>query len=121
MTKQDQIFRQHDDSAGQNGGNLDIDQVDRECAHFQASMAERIMAGEDLQQNPHMLTCERCRALVGELEAIAEVARQLLPIEEDPDEDLWIKIERKLALEGSQPDDGKLSLDGGMALEGGVA
>ena len=53
---------------------------DAECAEFQASMPERIGAGEDLQTDPHMLTCERCRSLVRELEYIAEAARLLMPI-----------------------------------------
>ncbi len=47
------------------------DIVDADCARFQASMPERIGAGEDLQADPHMLTCERCRSLVRELEYIA--------------------------------------------------
>ena len=63
-----------------------------ECASFQAQMPERIGAGEDLQSNPHMLTCERCRALVRDLEYIAEAARGLIPIEVEPPDDLWISI-----------------------------
>lgn len=68
-----------------------------ECAEFQASMPERIAAGEDLQADPHMLTCERCRSLVRELEYIAEAARQLMPLEEEPPDELWTNI--KLAIE----------------------
>ena len=75
--------------------------ADQDCAEFQASMAELIGNGEDLQDHPHMLTCERCTALVRELETIAEVARQLLPIEEEPGDDLWIKLQGKLAMESS--------------------
>jgi hypothetical protein len=70
---------------------------DSECAEFQASMPERIAAGEDLQTDPHMLTCERCRSLVRELEYIAEAARQLMPIEEEPRDELWDHIQ--LAIE----------------------
>ena len=70
---------------------------DQECAEFQAMMPERIGAGEDLQSYPHMQTCERCRALVRDLEYIAEAARQLIPVEEEPQSDLWAKIE--LAIE----------------------
>ena len=65
---------------------------DQECAQFQALMADRIGAGEDLKTYSHMLTCERCRALVGDLEAIAAAARLLMPVEIDPRDDLWIKI-----------------------------
>jgi hypothetical protein len=67
--------------------------VDADCARFQASMPERIGAGEDLQADPHMLTCERCRSLVRELEYIVEVARQLLPAEEEPRDELWTNIQ----------------------------
>jgi hypothetical protein len=97
---------QHDQS-GKNGAGLQIagdtaygwsgDEVSRECAEFQALMPKRIGAGEDLQTYPHMLTCERCRALVRDLEYIAEVARQLIPIEEEPRDELWAQIQ--LAIE----------------------
>lgn len=102
-----------------------------ECAEFQASMAERIGDGEDLQTNPHMATCERCTALVRELEAIAEAARQLMPIDAEPDDDLWSKIESRLVLEefesvereSSSPakEESAIALEGGLAFEGGIA
>jgi hypothetical protein len=69
----------------------------RECAEFQALMPKRIEAGDDLQAFPHMLTCERCRSLVRDLEYIAEVARQLIPVEEEPRDELWAQIQ--LAIE----------------------
>lgn len=72
-------------------------QSDVDCAEFQASMPRRIGAGEDLQADPHMLTCERCSSLVRELEYIAEAARQLIPIEEEPRDELWANIQ--LAIE----------------------
>ena len=71
--------------------------MDNECAEFQALMPKRIGAGEDLQTFPHMLTCERCRSLVQDLEYIAEAARQLMPIEEEPRDELWTQIQ--LAIE----------------------
>jgi hypothetical protein len=73
------------------------DQTEDECAEFQATMPERIGAGEDLQTDPHMLTCERCRSLVRDLEYIAEAARQLMPVEEEPRDELWTSIQ--LAIE----------------------
>jgi hypothetical protein len=73
------------------------DQSDAECAAFQELMPERIGAGEDLQSDPHMLTCERCRSLVRDLEYIAEAARLLMPIEEEPRDELWSNIQ--LAIE----------------------
>ena len=83
-------------------GNGDLsratsDMVDDDCVRFQASMPDRIGAGEDLQADPHMLTCERCHALVRDLEYIAQVARQLMPIEEEPRDELWTNIQ--LAIE----------------------
>lgn len=79
--------------------DLDLanDAIDAECVEFQALMPERIGAGEDLQQFEHMLTCERCRALVRDLEYIAEAARQLIPVEEEPRDELWAQIQ--LAIE----------------------
>lgn len=107
------------------------DQSNDECAVFQASMAELIGDGEDLHEHPHLAACERCRALVSELQAIADAARGLFPPDEEPDEELWNKIESKLGQ--AEPEDGEdgtanreLAADGGsglgaLALEGGVA
>jgi hypothetical protein len=75
------------------------DAIDAECAEFQALMPTRIGAGEDLQAFDHMLTCERCRALVRDLEYIAEAARQLIPVEEEPSDEIWEQIRIQLALE----------------------
>jgi len=84
-----------------NGHYSESDQaIDQECAEFQARMPERIGAGDDLQTYPHMLTCERCRSLVRDLELIAEAARQLMPIEEEPREDVWAKIQ--IAIESGE-------------------
>ncbi len=60
-------------------------------------MPKRFGAGEDLQTYPHRRTSERCRALVRDLVYIAEVARQLIPIEEEPRDELWAQIQ--LAIE----------------------
>jgi len=118
-----------------NGGQSD--RTNDECAAFQASMADLIGDGEDLHEQPHMATCERCRALVLELQAIADAARDLFPPDLEPDEELWNKIESKLGL--AEPEEeaenaaltgedagGELALDsgigsGGLALEGGIA
>jgi hypothetical protein len=104
MTEPNEIYR--DDHGPTNGtvGQLHKDEFDlkfdQECVEFQAQMPERIGAGEDLQTYPHMLTCERCRSLVRDLEYIAEAARQLIPIEEEPHEDLWNKIQ--MAIESGE-------------------
>jgi hypothetical protein len=70
------------------------------CAAFQAQLPELIGSGVDLNTHPHMQSCEVCRALLADLETIAEAARQLLPIVEPPDE-LWEQIEAKIKDEES--------------------
>ena len=75
--------------------------ADQECAEFQALMPKRIGAGEDLQTYPHMLTCERCRALVRDLEYIAEAARKCFSGQEEPEprDELWDRLQAQLAIE----------------------
>ena len=62
------------------------------CAEFQAQLPELIGSGEQIAEHPHLRSCELCRALLADLETIAEAARQLFPIVEPPDE-LWEQIE----------------------------
>ena len=62
------------------------------CAEFQAQLPELIGSGEQIAEHPHLRSCELCRALLADLETIAEAARQLFPIVEPPDE-LWEHIE----------------------------
>jgi hypothetical protein len=75
------------------------------CAEFQAQLADLIASGEDAAAHPHIQTCARCRALLAELETIAEAARQLFPAVEPPD-DLWDHIESALKNEEGSPDRG---------------
>lgn len=63
-----------------------------ECQEFQAQLPEMIGAGGKTASHPHLQSCAKCRALLADLETIAEAARQLFPIEEPPDE-LWKQIE----------------------------
>lgn len=78
------------------------------CAEFQAQLPELIGSGADATNHPHVQDCELCRALLADLETIAEAARQLFPIVEPP-EDLWEHIESALKDEtGSiEPDEEK--------------
>lgn len=62
------------------------------CEEFQAQLPDLIGSGEDMALHPHIQGCELCRALLADLETIAEAARRLLPIVEPP-EDLWNQIE----------------------------
>ncbi len=71
------------------------------CEEFQAQMAELIGSGEDVSIHPHVLGCTLCRALLTELETIAEAARQLFPVEDPPDT-LWEKLETAIKQEDNQ-------------------
>jgi predicted anti-sigma-YlaC factor YlaD len=62
------------------------------CAAFQAQLPELIGSGENIAADPHLRSCELCRALLADLVTIAEAARQLFPIVEPPDR-LWEQIE----------------------------
>ncbi len=70
------------------------------CEEFQSQMAEMIGSGEDLSSHPHVQDCSRCNSLLAELEAIAEAARQLLPVQQ-PKEELWERIESAIKEEES--------------------
>ncbi len=62
------------------------------CQEFQEQLADLIGTGEDVGNHPHLQGCQNCRALLADLQTIADAARQLLPIEQ-PKEDLWERIE----------------------------
>ena len=68
------------------------------CQEFQAQLADLIGTGEDISNHPHLMDCQTCRALLADLQTIAEAARQLLPIE-PPEEDLWERIEMAIKKE----------------------
>lgn len=68
------------------------DPVKMSCAEFQARLPELIASGANATSHPHLKDCELCRALLADLETIAEAARQLFPSVEPPDT-LWEHIE----------------------------
>lgn len=68
------------------------------CADFQAQLPELIGSGANAGAHPHIQGCELCRALLSDLETIAEAARQLFPIVEPPEE-LWDHIESAIKIE----------------------
>ncbi|HUB28323.1 MAG TPA: hypothetical protein VL967_01450 [Terracidiphilus sp.] len=84
---------------------MTVDPEDLTCQEFQEQLADRIGSGEDVSRHPHLRNCATCRALLADLETIAEAARQLLPIEQ-PKEDLWDRIELAIKKEdgSTQPD-----------------
>ena len=77
--------------------------IEMSCAEFQAQLPELIGSGENASSHPHIESCELCRALLADLETIAEAARQLFPVVEPPD-DLWEHIEFAIKHEKSVPD-----------------
>lgn len=70
------------------------------CAEFQARLPDLISSGEDLSDHPHLRECDLCRALLADLQTIADAARQLFPPEEPPS-GIWEKIESALKDESS--------------------
>jgi hypothetical protein len=70
------------------------------CEEFQAQLSELIGSGEDAAAHPHIQSCERCRALLSDLQTIADAARQLLPTAEPPDE-VWAQIESAIKNESN--------------------
>jgi hypothetical protein len=64
----------------------------KNCGEFQAQLPDLIGSGVDAKVHPHLKSCDLCRALLAELETIAEAARQLFPEVEPPDE-VWEHIE----------------------------
>jgi hypothetical protein len=68
------------------------------CAEFQAQLPELIGSGKDAAAHPHLQSCGLCRALLADLETIAEAARRLFPSVEPPEE-VWEHIESAIKRE----------------------
>ena len=71
---------------------------DMSCQEFSACMADLIAAGQDIFAHPHVRRCSLHRALLDDLEAIANAARQLLR-DLDPPDTLWDGIQARLGFE----------------------
>jgi hypothetical protein len=80
---------------------MTLDRNNMTCEEFHAQMAEMIGTGEDASVHPHVQNCELCRALLHDLQTIADAARQLFPVEDPPDT-LWEKLETAIKQEDSQ-------------------
>ncbi len=61
------------------------------CQEFQELMPELIASGEDASKHPHAQNCELCSALLADLQAIAQAARDLFEV--DPPDDLLGRIQ----------------------------
>jgi predicted anti-sigma-YlaC factor YlaD len=68
------------------------------CHEFQDQLSDLIGSGADINSHPHLQTCPLCRALLSDLETIAEAARQLFPIQQ-PEDRLWDRIESAIKKE----------------------
>jgi hypothetical protein len=79
---------------------------DMTCADFQSQLPDLIATGQSISGHPHLADCELCQALLADLETIAEAARQLFPIEEEPPDELWEQIEMAIKTDAakSEPD-----------------
>ena len=73
------------------------------CEEFQAMLPDLISSGERISDHPHLRSCELCPALLADLEAIAQAARQLFPVVEPPDA-VWKHIESVIVKEGARPE-----------------
>ena len=65
------------------------------CSEFQQQLPELFESGEDLNRDPHLLTCENCSSLVQDLQYIAQQAKMLLPLH-DPRPEVWDNIQSAL-------------------------
>ena len=72
------------------------------CQEFQAQLPEMIGSGKSLAAHAHLQHCALCRALLADLETIAEAARLIFPIVEPPD-NLWKQIESAIKNENPAP------------------
>ncbi|HTB97310.1 MAG TPA: hypothetical protein VK716_09905 [Terracidiphilus sp.] len=77
---------------------MNSDREEMSCQEFQAQLPELVGSGEDMSKHPHLQSCENCKALLADLQTIADAAKQLLPVEQ-PKEDLWDRIDAAIRLE----------------------
>ncbi len=69
---------------------------DMTCEEFTARMPQLIASGRDVFAHPHVKRCRTHRALLEELDAIAQAAQQLFP-DVDPSDKVWEKINDEIA------------------------
>ncbi|HEX7158857.1 MAG TPA: hypothetical protein VF214_07575 [Edaphobacter sp.] len=75
------------------------------CAEFQQQLPDLFatrdhLIAEDSPRHRHLESCGTCSALVRDLEYIAEQAALLLkPVEEEPSDKVWKKIQESIEVE----------------------
>jgi hypothetical protein len=69
------------------------------CTEFHEQLPYLMDSNRDVEQEPHLMTCDNCRALVTDLRYIADQAKLLLPMH-DPSPRVWNSIQSTLEKEG---------------------
>jgi hypothetical protein len=70
------------------------------CEEFQAQLPE-LMNRNNIHDHEHLKTCDRCTALIAELETIGEAARKLLESTYEPSDRILEGLRRSIADENS--------------------
>ena len=65
------------------------------CEEFQEQLPQLMEAG--IHDHPHLRSCQRCTALLEELEYIAGIAEELLQPIYEPPEKVWQNIRSQIA------------------------
>jgi hypothetical protein len=69
------------------------------CAEFHEQLPFLMDSGRDIDNEPHLKSCDNCRTLVTDLRYIADQAKLLLPMH-DPSPRVWNSIQSTLEKEG---------------------
>lgn len=72
-----------------------------DCASFQEKLPSLFESEEDKSTQPHLQTCENCRALVADLQYIADQAKIMLPLH-DPSPEVWNRVQNAIKKEPSR-------------------
>ncbi len=74
------------------------------CEEFQSQLPD-LMGGE-IRNHPHLSTCQRCTALLEELEYIASIAEELMRPDYDPPDKVWDGIAGQIGHKDEPPPHG---------------
>ena len=64
------------------------------CEEFQGQLPQ--LMGETIRNHPHLRSCARCAALLGDLEYIADIARELMQPVYEPRDLVWDNIRDRI-------------------------
>ena len=70
---------------------------DMSCEQFQDRMPGLVAGDEDIHLHVHLKTCQRCSALLEELEAIAIWAKQMIKPDLEPPPGIWENIQKQMS------------------------